>query len=371
MAQSNELTISSVLADDYTPPKDRTVDFTINDVITGVVSPEQEFESNPLDYPDTDGTEVGSPGIAISAIQTGINIMQEEKVASNVMSQLQLQGDYIPVDIGVDTYMPGVAIPTPTTEGTFTQLFDAAGNLLDTVKTPTSNQVVTTPEGIPSKDLSEMEQIRSFVYGHETPGTDPYQKAGFVSSGRGDKGGVSYGIYQYATTTGSARGFASWSSFSDQFKGKRPGTSAFSSTWKRLATDPNTRDKFLQEQHQYNFVNYYEPVKNNVRTLGLNLDERSTALKAVAMSSAVQHGPGSIRKDNGAYHLFRVAIKRAGGPQASDDQIIKEFYNERSKVEKYFKSSPKLWGGLRSRFKREKLEALSWYYRDRRRYAGR
>ena len=324
-------------------------DFTISNILADNFD---EVDTNTAPTADVSLDYMEEEDLPETIVGVMMNIYAEKKQKERLMYgyEQSLRGDVIPVDLGVDTYSPGIAVPYPKSDGGFTQVFNLAGELMETVNN-------STP--------SEMEKIRTFVYGHETPGTDIYKKAGTVSSGKGDKGGVSYGIYQYATTTGSAKAFVQRSPWAAEFKGLRPGTPAFSRKWKQLASNPETRDQFVYEQHRQNIEYFLNPIVNRIKSnTGLDINKRSTALKGVALSVATQHGPG------GGAKLFNKVIRRTGS-NAPDDVIIKELYNERSKVEIYFKSSPTRWKGLRNRFRREKLEALRMYYQDRRRYATR
>ena len=324
----DEFNISNVLADDFDD-----FDFTDEGNTTGIE----------LDYVQEEDLPDSIVGIMMNNYA---NKKQKERLRYGF--EQSLRGDMIPVDLGVDTYSPGIAVPYPSPTGGFTQVFNLAGDLMETVN---------------NSNPDEIEKIRTFVYGHETPGTDMYKKSGFVSKGKGDRGGVSYGIYQYATKTGSAKAFVQRSPWAAEFQGLRPGTPEFSRKWKQLASNPETRDQFIYEQHRQNIEYFLNPIVDKVKnSTGLDINKRSTALKGVALSVATQHGPG------GGSLLFRKVLRRTG-TNAPDDVIIKELYNERSKVEIYFKSSKSWWSGLRGRFRREKLEALRMYYHDRRRYA--
>ena len=123
---------------------------------------------------------------------------------------------------------------------------------------------------------------------------------GYISTGAGDYGGVSYGIYQFSTTTGSARDFVNWTKNNDQevykyFKAEgnpRPSTAAFNRAWKKAYKELGT--KF--EKSQYDFASEYliKPAYNRVKKrFGLDL-KKSRAREEYLISTAVQFGPGGI-----------------------------------------------------------------------------
>ena len=137
---------------------------------------------------------------------------------------------------------------------------------------------------------------------HETSGRGP----GTVSTGRGDRGGVSYGSYQLASNLGRPQEFlaeegAQWAA---EFAGQRPGTAAFSQTWRDIAA--REPEAFQQAQHDYIERTHYDvqasrvqarttvaAVDGGVAVPGVVLSEHSRALQNVAWSTAVQHGPNS------------------------------------------------------------------------------
>ncbi len=99
---------------------------------------------------------------------------------------------------------------------------------------------------------------------------------GVVSSGAGDPGGVSYGIYQLASNTGTIQNFMSneGSKWTSDFEGLTPGTASFSSKWKQIAkTFP---DEMRTAQHNYIFRTHYQVSKSKVESaLGIDIDSYS------------------------------------------------------------------------------------------------
>ena len=118
--------------------------------------------------------------------------------------------------------------------------------------------------------------------------------AGTVSSGAGDPGGVSYGLYQLSSRAGTAAAFvrsegARWAA---QLAAAAPGTAAFSAAWKDVAAREPAA--FARAQHAFIERTHYRPAVEKVwRETALDLDARHDAVRDVTWSVAVQHGAGA------------------------------------------------------------------------------
>ena len=114
---------------------------------------------------------------------------------------------------------------------------------------------------------------------------------GAVSSGRGDPGGVSYGIYQLSSRTGSVAAFlagegAAWRA---ELAGRQPGSTAFTAAWQAIAA--REPEAFAAAQHAFIERTHYRPAVERVAgSTGLDLDSRHAAVRDAAWSVAVQHG---------------------------------------------------------------------------------
>lgn len=114
---------------------------------------------------------------------------------------------------------------------------------------------------------------------------------GTVSGGEGDPGGVSYGLYQLASRTGTAAAFVTTEGapWKGRFAGAKPGSAAFSSAWKAIAA--SEPEAFAAAQHAFIERSHYRPaVAAVLRQTGLDLDARPAALRDAAWSVSVQHG---------------------------------------------------------------------------------
>lgn len=184
-------------------------------------------------------------------------------------------------------------------------------------------------------------------------GGDP----GSVSSGTGDYGGKSYGLWQFASRTGVLDDFLKWLAgknkdyydrlmHAKQQDGNKPGAN-FDKTWKSIAA--NDREGFFRLQRDFVKPNYYDAAAASLKDKhGFDINARSFALKEVLFSTAVQHGP------RGAVSIFSsVNLK------GNDEDIINGVYNERSNVKVYFRSSsPDVQNGVKQRFAQERQDAL-------------
>lgn len=167
------------------------------------------------------------------------------------------------------------------------------------------------------------------------------------------KGGFSYGLYQIATKTGTMDKFLSFltshsPSFAQQLNAAGgsaaalSGNDSFRDAWIVLAADPT----FADAQHDYIEATHYQPfAKKLLDKQALDLVGRSSVLRDVAWSVAVQHGPGNT--------VFGEALGQSAST-LEDASIIPLVYAERSKVDKRFpSSSPEVKKALVARFASE------------------
>lgn len=185
---------------------------------------------------------------------------------------------------------------------------------------------------------------------YESGGWNP----GMVSSGKGDYGGISYGIPQFSTTTGSAKNFVSWLNSQNPemgayFNGLSPGTTEFGNAWKSVAQKYG--DEFGNLQMEYSYNNFAAPLaKAALQKTGVDYTS-SPALKELLFSTAVQFGSGSI------------ALSALGNvnPNMSEQDIINASYdNKIANYKSYFKSSSAdVQESVKNRFERERYDVLA------------
>lgn len=109
--------------------------------------------------------------------------------------------------------------------------------------------------------------------------------------------------------------------------------------------------KFAQAQHAYIEQNFYTPTANAFKKVtGIDASKMPLGIQNALWSIGVQHGSG------GARTIFKNAgVKQNDKPET----ILKKLYAERSKVDKYFKSSSaSIKKGVYNRFQKELQDAL-------------
>ena len=151
---------------------------------------------------------------------------------------------------------------------------------------------------------------------------------GAVSSGRGDPGGVSYGIWQLSSRAGTAAAFvaAEGARWRGDFAGMAPASAAFSAAWQAIAAREG--EVFGQAQHAFIERSHYRPaVAAVLQRTGLDLDVRHAAVRDAAWSVAVQHG--------GAVGVLVTAIGQADkdrdrGDAGYDHALVQAIYAARS-----------------------------------------
>jgi hypothetical protein len=183
---------------------------------------------------------------------------------------------------------------------------------------------------------------------------------GTISTGVGDKGGVSYGSFQLSSKTGTVQSFVN-QFYAKDFKGLQPGTQAFNKVWTRLAT--TQKDKFHADQLQFIKQTHYDPVVRKLREdLGINVDTLDSGVQNAVFSTAVQNG-----KKGGA-HVLEKALENLMSQKPltaiTEAEYIEAIYRERGRKDAegnlvYFKgSSKKVQEGVSKRFSHEMKDAL-------------
>lgn len=184
---------------------------------------------------------------------------------------------------------------------------------------------------------------------YETGGYD----GGLVSSGSGDYGGISYGIPQFSTTTGSADKFVSWLKKSNPemgsyFGNSKAGTTEFSNAWKKVYSDYG--DAFSNIQASYAYDNFVKPLADLAKQkTGVDYT-RSDALKELVFSTAIQFGSGNL----GLSALGNVTS------DMSDTDIINASYDKKiANYKNFFKSSSSaVQESVKNRFVKERNDVL-------------
>lgn len=185
---------------------------------------------------------------------------------------------------------------------------------------------------------------------YEVQGFNP----GKISSGIGDNGGVSYGIPQFSTESGSADKFVEWlkeeyPEMGNYFSDYKAGTENFSNAWKQVADEFGDEFGYTQTNYIYN-TSVTELMNKAKEELGVDYG-RSVALRELVYSTAVQFHSGEL----GISALGEVT------PDMTDEEIINASYDKKiANYKNYFaSSSPKVQEGVKERFINEREDVLS------------
>lgn len=195
-------------------------------------------------------------------------------------------------------------------------LFNDAGNVL-------ALDNLLDAFGVPRDETTEA-ILGALSERYESGGRGP----GTISAGLRDPGGVSYGIYQLASKTGTVAAFidAEGKPWAGEFAGKAPGTQAFSAAWKAVAL--RVPEAFAAAQHAFIERTHYRPAVEAVREqTGLDLSTCHRAVRDAVWSCSVQHGRAAqilvaaVKSTDGA-------LKR--GTSYYDRALLERIYAERA-----------------------------------------
>lgn len=180
--------------------------------------------------------------------------------------------------------------------------------------------------------------------------------AATISSGRGDKGGASYGVYQLSSAEGTLARYLAWSSYKGEFEGLAPATAAFDKKWRELAgIDP----AFAADQRNFIRSTHYDLQMERLKQAGLDLSGRGPAVQEAVFSTSVQFG--SLTRS-----VFSHGLTEAFGNDKidglSDKDIVQAVQDYKIRhVAELFQSSPSKQESIvhRARSEKEDLVALA------------
>jgi hypothetical protein len=222
---------------------------------------------------------------------------------------------------------------------------------------PLPSTAIPTTSAVGALGTAVAEALGALSAKYETGGRGP----GTVSTGAGDKGGVSYGSYQMASKMGVPARFVSQPGFPwlQDFKNLVAGTAQFTAVWKRIAAAQ--ADAFQEAQHAYIKKTHYDLlVKKILSDDNLDVNSRSHALQDVVWSTAVQHGGATP-----IVHRACGKVTCAPTDPKYDEELIRAIYGERGRKKPdgnlaYFSgNSASVQKGVANRFKSELQDALA------------
>lgn len=228
----------------------------------------------------------------------------------------------------------------------------------------------------PDVDTGGIERIAVLARKYESNG-DP----ACVSSGEGDLGGISYGLYQLASNVGSVDEFLAWlcdypvpelANYGKVLSSLKVNSEAFIQQWKDIGTiDPGN---FGMLQDAYIMERYYGQASRLLCRENFCADKHTIAMRATILSRAVQNGA------SGCVEVFKATCERMGYPNLSyvddpyfDNELIAAVYDlliaecdsasDRGdgicqSTHGFCNGSAGVIAGLKNRFIREKADAL-------------
>ena len=267
------------------------------------------------------------------------------------------------IKVGQLINLPGTSIAT-STDDTQPPPSNVVPAIDPTPKTKTTTDAPAPPVAAAAGALGEAlaEALGALSAKYETGGRGP----GTVSTGAGDRGGVSYGSYQMASKLGVATRFVKQDGFPwvTDFQNLVAGTAAFTTCWKRIAK--NETDAFQNAQHDFIKKTHYDLlVAKIISDDGLDVNSRCHALKDVVWSTAVQHGGATT-----IVHKALAKVKCEKTNPSFDELLIRAIYAERGRTKPdgslaYFsRNSPNVQKGVANRFKNELKDALAMLAKD-------
>lgn len=167
---------------------------------------------------------------------------------------------------------------------------------------------------------------------------------GAVSTGAGDHGGVSYGVFQLSSKMGSVTSFLNATGFAKDFEGLTPGSPAFSARWQQMAQN----DAFNKAQTEYGANAYLKPYQELLKKQGFDLTGRGRAVHEMMLSTSLQYGAA------GTYPIVG-ALKGLDLSKMTDAQIIEavQKFKHDNVATHFVSSSSDIQQGVANRTKRE------------------
>lgn len=168
-----------------------------------------------------------------------------------------------------------------------------------------------------------------------------------ISTGKGDKGGVSYGTYQLASNTGTMDAFLKsqeGAKYRDKFAGMKAGSAQFSQTYSQIVSQDG--EGFNKAQHDFIQRTHFEPVRKYAEKLGI--DTNNKAIQEALWSQSVQQ---SYRGNK----VILDSVVASGVDLKNSDQVLRAIYSKRTDYASQFASS----AATTDRYKKELSDALA------------
>lgn len=234
----------------------------------------------------------------------------------------------------------------------------------------------TAPADEPSTDF-DIDVVATLARKYESSGNPAC-----VADNTGDLGGISYGLYQFASNVGTVDEFVKWlckypdpalANYGKVLAQYNVNSADFIEQWQELGTVD--AGNFGRLQDEYIKLKYYDVAAKKLADRYYTVNKHTNAIKAVILSRSVQNGA------SGCADLFEIACSKMGYPNLSyiddkrfDKDLINAIYDylivecdlsepDRNGIwrspDDFCHGSKNIILALRSRFVRERADALA------------
>lgn len=299
-------------------------------------------------------------GLVAAGIWAGTEVYKGWDKLSASISNIynNIKGWWNDVKIGINNILSSVGIDfrldTEDPEkfkNTYKNPNTATGSFLGDYYTGMNNKSYPKSESkmwdITSTDAHSLGQLSSKYEGN----------AGTVSSGKGDKGGVSFGKYQFASKVGGLYSFmeelkqtnpdlyAQLTANGAEYYKDKDANIQFQENWKRLAA---SNPEFEKVQDEVAKKKWYDPQAKKFKEM-TGIDPNSNKAIANALwSASIQHSGSGVSKI-----LENSGIKEG----MSEEEILSRLYDSRSEYVKNLNLDPHWKEGILNRYVQEHSDA--------------
>ena len=284
---------------------------------------------------------IASPGAALAV--KSLSKLKESDVFSNVTAKAASAFDSLTSgSLGLASLVPGVGLAAKTASWAAEKLGISA---------PTLDLKGLSAANIPDGGTGD---LGSYVQKFESGSTGP-SAVGWDSTG-----GTSYGTYQIASKNGTMAKFLEYAKEKGGEFGKKLAEAMSKGDidtgskngygpdiWKQFAEVDGGKALHKLEQGFIKQTHYDAAYNQIADPEAKALIDRDRGLREALWSTAIQHGPGSARKGNGAVGVFSKTFK----PGITAEEWLTAIYEKRGT--QFGRSTPQVQQSVKNRFKNE------------------
>lgn len=284
---------------------------------------------------------IASPGAALAV--KSLSKLKDSDVFSNVTAKAASAFDSLTSgSLGLASLVPGVGLAAKTASWAAEKLGIAA---------PTLDLKGLSAANIPDGGTGD---LGSYVQKFESGSTGP------SAIGWDSTGGTSYGTYQIASKNGTMAKFLEYAKEKGGEFGKKLAEAMSKGDidtgskngygpdiWKQFAEVDGGKALHKLEQGFIKQTHYDAAYNQIADPEAKALIDRDRGLREALWSTAIQHGPGSARKGNGAVGVFSKTFK----PGITAEEWLTAIYEKRGT--QFGRSTPQVQQSVKNRFKNE------------------